>query len=310
MSSATGYADAALESENRTTVLNRALHGWRLIRTSNVALLSTIALLVIAVAAILAPLIAPYSPVAMSPDTLTAPNVHHFFGTDQFGRDMLSRVLWGARLTLLSAIVGVAIATGIGVPLGLLAGYSTRWVSFVIMRAMDVLLAFPGLMLALLIVTIIGAGLVSVMVAIGISFIPVFARVVYGSTLTAKELDYVLAARATGCGPLHIMAREILPNVVTQIIVIVSSAIGWAILTGTTLNFLGFGVQLPTPEWGADLAAGRDWLRVAWWVSAFPGLAITVTILAANYLGDHLAAILEPRARLTLTVGRIGAGEA
>ena len=310
MSGATGYAEAALESENRPTILNRALHGWRLIRTSNVALLSAMALLVIAIAAILAPLIAPYNPVAMGPDTLTAPGVHHLFGTDQFGRDMLSRVLWGARLTLLAAIVGVAIATGIGVPLGLLAGYSTRWVSFVIMRAMDVLLSFPGLMLSLLIVTIIGAGLVSVMVAIGISFIPVFARVVYGSTLTAKELDYVLAARATGCGPLHIMAREILPNVVTQIIVIVSSAIGWAILTGTTLNFLGFGVQLPTPEWGADLAAGRDWLRVAWWVSTFPGLAITVTILAANYLGDHLAAILEPRSRLTLTVGRIGAGEA
>lgn len=307
MSSATDYADVA--RERAPTLIARARHSWRLIRTSHVAVISVVALLVVGVAAILAPMISPYSPVAITSDTLTPPGVHHLFGTDQFGRDMLSRVLWGARLTLLAALAGVAISAVLGVPLGLLAGYSNRWVSFAIMRAMDVLLAFPGLLLALLILTIIGAGLVSIVVAIGISFIPIFARVIYGSTLTAKELDYVLAARATGCGPLHIMAREILPNVVTQIIVIASSAIGWAILTATTLNFLGFGVQLPTPEWGADLAAGRDWLRVAWWVSAFPGLAITVTILASNYLGDHVAAILEPRARLTLIVGRIGAGE-
>jgi ABC-type dipeptide/oligopeptide/nickel transport system permease subunit len=222
---------------------------------------------------------------------------------------MLSRVVWGARLTLLAALVGVAISTGLGVPLGLVAGYSTRWVSFVIMRAMDVLLAFPGLLLALLIVTILGAGLGSIMVAIGISFIPVFTRVIYGSTLAARELDYVLAARALGAGPLRIMARQILPNVVSHIIVIASSAIGWAILTATTLNFLGFGVHLPTPEWGADLAAGRDWLGVAWWICTFPGLAMTVTILAANYLGDHVAAVLEPRGRLALTIGRIGAGD-
>jgi ABC-type dipeptide/oligopeptide/nickel transport system permease subunit len=177
------------------------------------------------------------------------------------------------------------------------------------MRAMDVLLAFPGLLLALLIVTILGAGLGSVMVAIGVSFIPVFTRVIYGSTLAARELDYVLAARAVGAGPLRIMARQILPNVVSHVVVIASSAIGWAILTATTLNFLGFGVHLPTPEWGADLAAGRDWLGVAWWISTFPGLAMTVTILAANYLGDHVAAVLEPRGRLALTIGRIGAGD-
>src|SRR5205807_6168669 len=184
-----------------------------------------------------------------------------------------------------------------------------RWISAAIMRAMDVMLAFPGLLLVLIVVTIIGAGLVNVMIAIGISFVPVFARVVYGSTLAAKGQDYVLAAKAVGCSPLRIIAVHILPNVTTQIIVIASSAIGWAILTATTLNFLGFGVKLPTPDWGADLAAGRDWLGVAWWISTFPGLAMTVTILAANYLGDHVAAILEPRGRLALTIGRIGAGD-
>src|SRR2546421_586147 len=224
MSGATSYVDTGLEGGR--TVLARARHGCQIMTASHVALISALALLVIALAALLAPAIAPYSPVAISPDTLAPPGLHHLFGTDQFGRDMLSRIVWGARLTLLAALVGVAISTGLGVPFGLVAGYSTRWVSFVIMRAMDVLLAFPGLLLALLIVTI-----------------------------------------------------------------------------------LGFGVHLPTPEWGADLAAGRDWLGVAWWISTFPGLAMTVTILAANYLGDHVAAILEPRGRLALTIGRIGAGD-
>jgi ABC-type dipeptide/oligopeptide/nickel transport system permease subunit len=289
-------------------LLGRARHGWLLMAANTTALISAIVLLVIAMAAITAPLIAPYSPTAISTDTLLAPSLHHLFGTDELGRDVLSRVLWGAQLTLEAALVGVGISAGFGIPLGLVAGYSTRWLSFIIMRAMDVLLAFPGLLLALLVVTILGSGLSSVMVAIGISFIPVFARVVYGSTLAAKELDYVLAARAVGCGPLHIMVRQILPNVVSHIIVIASGAIGWAILVATTLNFLGFGVHLPTAEWGADLAAGRDWVSTAWWISTFPGLAITITILASSYLGDHLAAILDPRNRLTLSIGRIGAG--
>jgi ABC-type dipeptide/oligopeptide/nickel transport system permease subunit len=290
-------------------LLDRARHGWHLMAANHAALISAIVLLAMVMAALTAPIIAPYNPTAISSDTLVPPGLHHLFGTDELGRDVLSRVLWGAQLTLEAAAVGVGISAGFGVPLGLIAGYSSRWLSFVIMRAMDVLLAFPGLLLALIVVTILGSGLSSVMVAIGISFIPVFARVVYGSTLAAKELDYVLAARAVGAGPVHIMLRQILPNVVSHIIVIASGAIGWAILVATTLNFLGFGVHLPTPEWGADLAAGRDWVSTAWWISTFPGLAITITILASSYLGDHLAAILDPRNRLSLSIGRIGAGE-
>src|SRR5712691_13083675 len=153
---------------------------------------------VIAVA-LLAPVISPYDPVHTTSDTLAPPSLRHLFGTDQFGRDMLSRVIWGARIILLAPVVGIGISTVIGVPLGLLAGYSTRWISAVIMRTMDVMLAFPGLLLVLIVVTIIGAGLVNVMIAIGVSFIPVFARVVYGSTLAARGQDYVLAARAVGC---------------------------------------------------------------------------------------------------------------
>jgi ABC-type dipeptide/oligopeptide/nickel transport system permease subunit len=260
----------------------------------------------VVVVAVLAPVIAPYDPVHTTSDTLAAPSLSHPFGTDQFGRDMLSRVIWGARIILLAPVVGIGISTVVGVPLGLLAGYSTRWISAVIMRTMDVMLAFPGLLLVLIVVTIIGSGLVNVMIAIGISFIPVFARVVYGSTLAARGQDYVLAARTVGCSQLRIMAVHILPNLMTQIIVIASSAIGWAILTATTLNFLGFGVSLPTPDWGSDLAAGKDWLQLAWWIATFPGLAITALILASNYLGDQVAAAFDPQSHWRNHGQRVG----
>jgi ABC-type dipeptide/oligopeptide/nickel transport system permease subunit len=269
-----------------------------------IAALCFIALVV--VLAVLAPVIAPYDPVHITSDNLAAPSPRHPFGTDQFGRDVLSRILWGARLTLLAPVVGIGISTLAGVPLGLLAGYSSRWVSGLVMRVMDVMLAFPGLLLALIVVTIIGSGPVNVMVAIGIAFIPVFARVVYGSTLAVRGQDYVTAARSIGCTPSWLITRHILPNLATQIIVIASSAVGWAILTATTLNFLGFGVKLPTPEWGADLAAGKDWLRLAWWISTFSGLAITMVILASNYLGDQIAAAIEPHSHWRDRVHQVG----
>jgi peptide/nickel transport system permease protein len=273
------------------------------LRSNKVALVAAAALGAIVVIALLAPVISPFDPTEIGTDTLKSPSWAHPFGTDQYGRDLLSRVFWGGRLTLLAAVVGVAISVGVGVPLGLVAGYSRRWLSPVIMRAMDVLLAFPGLLLALVVVAIVGTGLRNVMIAIGVAFIPVFARVVYGSTLAVKAHDYVAAARVVGARPARILGRHIMPNVATQIVVLASSAIGWAILTATTLNFLGFGVKLPTAEWGADLAAGKDWLNTAWWWSTFPGLAITITILASNYLGDHLAAVLEPRLRESRPAG-------
>jgi peptide/nickel transport system permease protein len=245
-------------------------------------------LLAIVLVSLLAPLIAPYGPTAFGPDNLAGPSWKHLFGTDQFGRDILSRVLWGGRLTLLTAVAGVAISVAVGVPLGLLAGYSSRWISSVIMRCMDVLLAFPGLLLALVIVTILGRGLGNVIVAIGVSYIPVFARVVYASTLAARGKEYVLAVRVMGARAARIMGRHILPNVTQQIVVLATSAVGWAILLAAVLNFLGFGVKLPTAEWGADLSAGREWLGPAWWISTFPGIAIAITILAVNFLGDSV----------------------
>jgi ABC-type dipeptide/oligopeptide/nickel transport system permease subunit len=252
--------------------------------------LAGLVLLALILASILAPVIAPDDPEALVATKLQAPSGAYLLGTDQLGRDVLSRVLYGGRYTLLSAAVAVLIAAGAGVPLGLVAGYVRAWPAALIMRVMDVLLAFPGLLLALVIVTIAGQGITSVTVAIGIAFIPVFVRLIHGAVLSARGHDYVLAARLIGCSPRRIVFRHILPNIAGQIIVVVSSAFGWAILTGTVLNFLGFGVQPPTPEWGADLAASKDWLAQGWWACTFPGVAITIAILAANYFGDAWAA--------------------
>lgn len=252
--------------------------------------LAGLVLFALILASILAPFIAPDDPEALVAAKLLPPSAAHLLGTDQLGRDVLSRVIFGGRYTLLSAAVAVLIAAGAGVPLGLVAGYVRAWPSALIMRVMDVLLAFPGLLLALVIVTIAGQGITGVTVAIGIAFIPVFVRLVYGAVLSARGNDYVLAARLIGCSSGRIVFRHILPNIFGQIVVVVSSAFGWAILTGTVLNFLGFGVQPPTPEWGADLAASKDWLAQGWWACTFPGVAVTITILAANYFGDAWAA--------------------
>lgn len=268
---------------------------WRALYADKFALVAFVLFTALVLALVLAPLIAPSDPTTVTSATLVAPGWKHLMGTDEYGRDILSRVLWGGRLTLLAAVAGVGVALAGGVPLGLLAGYSARWTSAVIMRSMDVLLAFPGLLLALIIVTIIGTGLFKVMIAVGVSFIPVFARVVYGSTLAAKRREYVLAARVVGAGAMRIMVREILPNVTSEIVVMASSAMGWAILLAAALSFLGFGVSPPTAEWGADLAAGQDWLTNAWWISTFPGIAITVAILLSNYMGDFLASFLGSR---------------
>jgi peptide/nickel transport system permease protein len=254
-------------------------------------------LLAIAVIAVAAPLIAPHDPVELTSDRLVEPSSAHLFGTDEFGRDVLSRTIWGARPTLVAALTGVLIATVGGIPLGLIAGYAGRRTSAVIMRLMDILLAFPGLLLALAVVTVIGTGAFKISVAVGISFVPVFARVIYSSTLAARREDYVAAARAAGVGHFAIMTRHIGRNVGTQIVVLVSSAIGWAILTAATLNFLGFGVQLPEPDWGADLAHGKNYLATGWWISMFPGLAITLVILVSNYAGDQIGELVDPRRR-------------
>ena len=277
--------------------------GWKQVRAAlerfavnRAAVASAVALLIIIVIAIIGPAIAPYDPVKVAAGPrLVPPGRQFLMGTDQFGRDIFSRVLYGTRLTMQASLIAVVIAAGIGIPLGLTAGYSGRHVDNVISRFIDILLAFPGILLALIVVAILGVGLSRVQIAVGISLIPGYARMVRGSVLSAKENLYVEAARSTGCSGLRIAIRHILPNIFIPLLVLSTTAIGWAILIATSINFIGLGVQPPTPEWGADLGAARSYLRVAWSPGTFPGLAIVVSILSVNLFGDGLQNALDPR---------------
>jgi peptide/nickel transport system permease protein len=260
------------------------------------ALISAFVLVIMIVIAIFGPSIAPYDPVKIGTGSrLTPPSREFLFGTDQFGRDVFSRVLYGTRLTLQASVLAVIVAAGIGIPLGLIAGYAGKWPDNIISRFIDILLAFPGILLALIVVAILGTGLAKVQIAVGVSLIPAYARLVRGSVLSAKENVYVEAARAAGCSTFRIATRHILPNIFIPLLVLSTTAFGWAIIIATSINFIGLGVQPPTPEWGADLGAARSYLGVAWWPGTFPGLAILITILSINLIGDGLQNALDPR---------------
>jgi peptide/nickel transport system permease protein len=263
-----------------------------------VGLVCAVIALILVVVALIAPLLPLPNPSNLVGAAQLPPSLHHLFGTDELGRDVFSRTIYGARHTLLTAALSTALATVLGTPLGILAGYLSRWPSGVVMRIMDILLAFPGLLLALVVVTVLGPGVTTVVLAVGISFTPVFARVGYGPTRSIRAQDYISAARAVGCSRLRIIRRHVLPVMASEITVVVSSAIGWTALLAATLDFLGFGIRPPTPDWGADLSAGVQYLGTAWWISAAPGIAITITIVVANYLGDFLAGMIDPE-RLT-----------
>ena len=278
-------------------------HTWQGVREAlgrfgqnRAAVISAVVLLGMIVIAVFGPSIAPYDPVKIGVGgRLERPGGEHLFGTDQFGRDVLSRVIYGTRLTLQASVIAVVVAAGIGVPLGLLAGYAGKVTDNIISRLVDILLAFPGILLALIVVAILGTGLAKVQLAVGVSLIPAYARLVRGSVLSAKENVYVEAARAGGCGAFRIATRHILPNIFVPLLVLSTTAVGWAIIIATSINFIGLGVQPPTPEWGADLGAARSYLGVAWWPGTFPGLAILVTILSINLIGDGLQNALDPR---------------
>lgn len=273
-------------------------------RRDPVGLAATVAAALLVLTALAAPLLPLADPAALVGTGQLHPSGAHLLGTDQLGRDVLSRTVFGARHTLVTAVLATALATAAGVPLGVLAGYLARWQSGVVMRIMDVLLAFPGLLLALVIVTILGPGVTTVVFAVGISYVPIFARVAYGPAKSVRAQDYISAARVVGCGPLRIVGRHVLPVLSSELIVVISSAIGWTTLLASTLDFLGFGIRPPSPDWGADLSAGVQYLGQAWWISAAPGIAITVTILIANYMGDFLAAMTDP-GRLRQARGKI-----
>ena len=250
-------------------------------------------------AAVLAPVLAPYDPIKMSPpDRLSPPSPAHWLGTDIYGRDLLSRILYGSRLSLQVGFFSVGVAASVGTILGLMAGYLGSLGDEIIMRSLDVMLAFPGILLALTIVAFLGPSHKNVIIAVGIGSIPAFARLVRGSTLSAKENVYVEAAVATGCRPLHILLRHILPNIVAPLIVLSTLAVAWAILSAAALSFLGLGARPPTPEWGTMLSEGRDHLRHAPWVTTFPGLAIMFLVIAVNVLGDGLRVAIDPHMKV------------
>ncbi len=262
-------------------------------------------LALLALAAVTAPLIAPYDPAEIDAfNTLKGPSAAHPLGVDENGRDVLSRLIYGTRISLTVGLVSVGVAMLFGVPLGLVAGYFGKWADTIIMRLMDAILAFPSLILALAIVVMLGQGIMQLMIAIGITSIPVYARLVRAQVLSLRTLDYVNAARAMGAPDRRILLHHILPNTTAPIIVQGSLGIAFAILSEAGLSFLGLGVKPPTPAWGGMLQKAIPHIYRAPYLSIFPGLAIFVTVLALNILGDALRDTLDPRLRGKLGDGR------
>lgn len=258
---------------------------------AGLAILGTIVL-----AALFAPIIAPDDPLTMTmSDQFLAPSWEHPFGTDEFGRDILSRVIYGARYSLRVGVLATLLAVGGGTLLGLIAGYFGGWIDSLGQKLTDVMLAFPGLLLALAIIAILGTGLQNVLLALGIGGIPYYARLMRGQVLSLKQREFIEAARVVGSGHTRIMLRHLFPNTLSPLIVVASLDLGANILAAASLSFIGLGAQPPTPEWGAMLSAGRDFMRDQWWIATFPGLAIVVTVLGFNLLGDGLRDSLDPR---------------
>jgi peptide/nickel transport system permease protein len=243
--------------------------------------------------------LAPQSPTKIDiTAALRGPDRAHWMGTDQYGRDVYSRVIHGSSISLTVGFISVGIAAVAGTTVGLAAGFYGGKVDGILMRVIDVMLAFPGVLLALAIVSVLGPNLRNLMIAVGISQIPLYARLIRGSVLVAKEQLYVEAARVVGVSIRVILVRHILPNVVAPIIVAATLGMGGAILAAAGLSFIGLGSEPPTPEWGRMLSEGRDYLRDGWWISTFPGIAIMVTVLGVNMLGDALRDVLDPRLRI------------
>jgi peptide/nickel transport system permease protein len=259
-------------------------------------MLGLIMLLLLIGLAVFAPAIAPYPPLRVDPlNALLPPSSEHLMGTDTLGRDVLSRVIHGTRISLRLGLVSVSIALSLGILIGVLAGYLGGRVDDVLMRFIDILLAFPSLVLALVAVFALGPGLTNAMIAVGISAIPAFARITRAEVLSAKENLYVQSAHALGASTPTIMFRHILPNIIAPNIVMAALMTGSAILVGAALSFLGLGAQSPTPEWGLMLSQGRGFMSQAWWLTFFPGLGIMLTVMALNLLGDGLRDVFDPR---------------
>lgn len=248
--------------------------------------------------ALVAPLVSPNDPYALIPGAvLRPPSLQFPFGTDELGRDILSRIIHGTRISLQIGMVTVAIALLLGTLVGLLAGYYGGRLDGIMMAVMEVLLAFPQILLAMALLAMLGPSLTNAMIAVGISGVPVYARTARGVTLVVKTMDYLEAARALGAADARIILRHVLPNMLPPIIVLATAGMGISLLVAAGLSYLGLGAQPPLPEWGAMLSSARAYLRNAWWMATFPGLAIMMVVLCLNLCGDWLRDFLDPRLR-------------
>ncbi|MDW8325586.1 MAG: ABC transporter permease [Anaerolineales bacterium] len=284
-------------SSSRTTASRlTSSRAWKKFLRHTPALFGLTLILLLALTALLAPVIAPYEYDAQDLTKIRQPpSVAHPFGTDKYGRDVFSRVVYGARIALQVAFVVVGIELLVGVTLGMLAGYFRGWVDSLISGLIDLVWAFPPLILALGIIAAIGSGLVNVMIAIALTSWAPFARVTRAKVLSMKEREFVEAGIAIGESDWSILTHYLLPTVIAPNLVLATLTIPAAILTTSALSFLGLGAQPPSPDWGAILNEGREFLRDAWWISTFPGLAILLTALAFNFLGDGLRDVLDPK---------------
>ena len=261
-------------------------------------MLGAIVLLVVIAAALFAGQVSPYSPIKQDFRVeRQSPSLAHLMGTDEFGRDVLSRVIWGAQASLQAGATAASIALVAGLILGMLAAYYGGRADSLIMRGMDVVLAFPYILLAIAVVAILGPGLRNAMIAIAIVYVPHYARVVRGSVLSVRARDYVEAARAIGAADGRVMWQHVLPNTLAPVIVQTTLNVGSAIIDTAGLSFLGLGTQPPTPDWGNMLSAGRNYVIDSPWIATFPGLAILATVLAFNLMGDALRDAFDPRLR-------------
>jgi ABC-type dipeptide/oligopeptide/nickel transport system permease subunit len=258
-----------------------------------------VVLAIFALSGLVAPWLAPYDPYRSDLEgSLAGPHPTHLLGTDELGRDILSRIIYGARLSMVIGGISVSIGVVLGVPIGLFAGYFGGRVDLFSQRAIDVLLGFPSIILAIVLVTMLGVGLVNVMIAVGIVSVPTYARLIRGQVLSLKTQEFVEAARALGAGSVRIVLRHIFPNTLAVLIVQTTLQVASAILSAAALGFLGLGVQQPTAEWGAMLSTARQYIQLAPHTLIFPGLAIMLTVMGFNLLGDGLRDALDPRMKL------------
>ena len=262
------------------------------------AVFGMLVLLAVVLSAVFAPRLTPYDPIETNfRARYQPPSAEHIMGTDRVGRDVATRILYGARISLRVGLIAVTIAVVLGTAIGLVSGFYRGWIDEALMRFIDVVMAMPSILLAITIVFALGPNLFNVMIAIGIATMPNYARVVRASVLSARENVYVEAARAAGMGDVRIIVKHILPNVLAPVLVLSTLGLGTAILSVAALSFLGLGAAPPTPEWGVLISDGRESLGSAWWISTFPGLAIMVVVLAVNLVGDGLRDALDPRMR-------------